>query len=136
MNEAKILQIAVAIIIDSKNRLLVVQKHSSTYYQLPGGKIETDESPQWALQRELLEELDLQITEEQIQAIGIHEAKAVNEVGMTVRGHVFQVKLRTAQAHVRPHAELKAIHWLTVDEVADFKLANLLKEFALPIWLG
>jgi len=136
MNEAQILQIAVAIIINSQNRMLIVQKQSSTYYQLPGGKIDGNEQPVEALCRELKEELDLTLSQEQINLLGIHEAKAVNEVGKTVRGYVFSVDIAESEESLNPHAELKEVYWLSEDEVPDYKLANLLREFALPVWLG
>ncbi len=135
MNEAQILQIAVAIIINSQNKMLVVQKQSSTYYQLPGGKIEVDEEAIDALCRELKEELNLPLAKEQLNLLGIHEAKAVNEVGKTVRGYVFKVDISETQQDLKPHAELKEVHWLAKEEIADFKLDNLMKEFALPHWL-
>src|SRR5690606_18330284 len=120
MNEAQILQIAVAIIINSQNRLLIVQKQSSTYYQLPGGKIDGDEQPVEALCRELKEELNVAVSQEQISLFGIHEARVVNEVGKTLRGYVSSVDIPVSEESLSPHAELKEVYWLSEDEVPDY----------------
>lgn len=57
----------VAAIIMDDDRILCVQRNHGKYdyislkYEFPGGKIETDETREQALERELLEELDLNI---------------------------------------------------------------------------
>lgn len=134
--EFRILNISVAIIINAKNKLLIVQKESSTYYQLPGGKIENGELPIEALKRELLEELDLDISNFNVRNLGTHQTQAVNEVLTNVNGHIFQIELDNVSFEILPKSELRAVHWLSVDEVSDFKLANLLKEIAIPVWFG
>ena len=136
MIEDPYLPIAVAVIISADDCLLIVQKQSSSYYQLPGGKLDGQEQPIEALKRELSEELNLTLADHQIHFAGIHEAKAVNEAGRIVQGHVFIVKLAASQEQVQAHAELREVHWLAKAEIQDYKLANLLREFALPIWLN
>ena len=48
------------------NRFLIAQrqqgKHLEHYWELPGGKLEADESPWQALRRELVEEINIEIT--------------------------------------------------------------------------
>ncbi|MDW7732463.1 MAG: (deoxy)nucleoside triphosphate pyrophosphohydrolase, partial [Methanolobus sp.] len=59
-------EVVAAIIIDD-NKILCVQRDYGKYdyislkYEFPGGKIESDETKEQALKRELLEELDLDI---------------------------------------------------------------------------
>ncbi|WP_392469482.1 NUDIX domain-containing protein [Sphingobacterium cellulitidis] len=128
--------IAVGIIINESDELLTVQKEGSSYYQLPGGKIEGEEKPVSSLIRELKEELDVELAESGCRLLGVHEAQAVNETGKTVRGYVFQCDFMKEFKAIQPHAELKEIRWVKKSEVETVKLANLLRQFALPIWLG
>ncbi len=129
------IKIAVAIIINDKNQLLTVQKFGSTYYQLPGGKIEANEKPIESLLRELQEELNLVLQEDDCQFMAVHEAQAVNEQGKTVRGFIFKINLKEEFSDLKVQAELKELLWLDKTAIEDVKLANLLKQFALPIWL-
>lgn len=128
--------ISVCIIINDQDELLTVRKQGSAYYQLPGGKIEEGERPVDSLIRELNEELDLALSEEDCKLIGVHEAQAVNEEGKTVRGYVFQSKVSQSWNELKPHAELKEVRWVNKSEIEEVPLANLLKQFALPIWVG
>ncbi|WP_156306830.1 NUDIX hydrolase [Sphingobacterium endophyticum] len=127
--------IAVGIIINDENELLTVQKNGSTYYQLPGGKIEDGEKPVDSLIRELKEELNIEYTEKDCVLHGVHEAQAVNEDGKTVRGYIFRCKYADSMKDLKPLAELNEIKWVEKDEAKNVKLANLLKQFALPIWM-
>ncbi|MCT1529760.1 NUDIX domain-containing protein [Sphingobacterium daejeonense] len=128
--------IAVGIIINDRNELLTVQKKGSLYYQLPGGKIEVDEIPIESLIRELNEELNIHFTTADCQLIGVHEAQAVNEVGKTVKGYVFKCQYSEKLENLQPLAELNEVRWVKKSETTEVKLANLLRQFALPIWMG
>jgi 8-oxo-dGTP diphosphatase len=59
MSQNKIV-IASALLLNADNDLLVVRKKKSTFYMLPGGKVESNESYKDALLRELKEELELE----------------------------------------------------------------------------
>jgi len=127
------IKIAVAIIINKKNELLTVRKFGSTYYQLPGGKIESNERPVDTLIRELEEELGLSLKEEQCSFLTVHEAQAVNEKGKTVRGFVFRCQLSDLDKVGLAQAEIEEVRWVKPEETSTVNLANLLKQIALPI---
>ncbi len=67
MNDKKHIQVAAALLFD-KGRIFATKRGDSPYpyvahkYEFPGGKIETGESGQEAVKRELKEELDLDVT--------------------------------------------------------------------------
>ena len=129
------IEIAVCIVTNDRNELLTVRKTGSTYYQLPGGKLEPQESAMVTLLRELKEELNLEFEESDFRLVKIHEADAVNERGMRVRGHVFRC-VRPIPMSLSPNAELEEVRWVGPEEADAVKLANLLRQVAIPEWLG
>ena len=60
------------LVVDSHNRVLVVRKRGTTAFMQPGGKVN-------ALQRDLLEELDVAITASDMRRLGRFVAEAANE---------------------------------------------------------
>ncbi len=66
MREGKIIPVVCAVLVDHEDRFLVVKRpHGGRLgglWEFPGGKIESAESPESALHRELKEELDLDIS--------------------------------------------------------------------------
>ena len=59
------MHVMAGVLCDAQGRVLLAQrppgKHLEGMWEFPGGKLEPGESPQYALMRELLEELDVQI---------------------------------------------------------------------------
>ena len=64
-----VVQVAIAIILNQDNEVLISLRpntvHQGGLWEFPGGKLETDESVEDALKRELLEELDISLLESQ-----------------------------------------------------------------------
>ena len=67
MNSKPMLIVVACALIDTDNRVLVTSRPDSKsmagLWEFPGGKLETGESPEAALERELKEELGITITE-------------------------------------------------------------------------
>lgn len=63
------LNIAIAFIENNEGQILITRRASNTvyggYWELPGGKVENQESPEQAIQREIFEELNLNVLEMQ-----------------------------------------------------------------------
>lgn len=127
------IHLASALITDSNNRMLTVRKKGSEYYMMAGGKIEKGEKPIQALIRELQEELAVQINEKDISLLGSHQTNAVNETNTIVSATIFHIIIN--DSHIVASSEIEEIKWLTHENFKDFKLAHLLQEFSLPIWL-
>lgn len=66
-NEFKIIYVVACALVDADNRILIAQrpqgKSMAGLWEFPGGKIETGETPEAALIRELEEELDIKTKE-------------------------------------------------------------------------
>ena len=65
MGELKVIDVTCALIIDNQNRLLAAQRSEimslPLKWELPGGKIEPNETAEECLVREIKEELDIEI---------------------------------------------------------------------------
>lgn len=131
----KTLYLASAMLVDEDNRLLTVRKKGSTFYMMPGGKIEAGETAIAALCRELQEELGLQLNLDEVEFLGIHETQAVNELSTMVQGNVFLVVIPSS-AVIEAQAEIEEICWLSKENYQRYNLAHLLSEFTLPRWLA
>ncbi|WP_437610530.1 NUDIX hydrolase [Erwinia sp. V71] len=78
MNEEKVIHIAAAVITDEPGRMLLVRKRNTTCFMQPGGKIEAGERAEKALIRELREELQIDVAEQDVTFVGQFTDTAAN----------------------------------------------------------
>jgi len=126
------LHIAAACLFDEQGRLLLVRKRNTRFFMLPGGKREPGEDALAALERELLEELELQLGADALQPLGRFQAPAANEADTWVQADIFRAALLHA---VQPAAELEELRWLDTSLPLPDDLAPLLHEQVLPALL-
>lgn len=126
--------IASAMILNSRNEILLVRKKGSTFFQLPGGKINNNETFFETLKRELIEEINLEIKETNCIFLGTHETEAVNEKNMRVIGNLFEV-IDTNTDNIQIKNEIEEMAWVNQSDYKKYKWAHLAEEFILPIWL-
>ena len=126
--------IASAMILNDKNEILLVRKQGSIFFQLPGGKIKSNETFFQTLQRELLEEINLDIKENNCIFLGNHQTEAVNEKNTIVIGNLFEV-VNTNLDKIQNQNEIEEMAWLNKSNYKNYKWAHLAEEFILPIWL-
>jgi 8-oxo-dGTP diphosphatase len=109
--------VAVGVVINSKGRVLISKRHTDSHqgglWEFPGGKVEAGESVFAALQRELLEELD----------IHIDEARALLQIkhdysDKHVLLDVWQVSAFTGVARGR---EGQPLRWVTLGELPRYR---------------
>jgi 8-oxo-dGTP diphosphatase len=126
--------LANALVTDKEGRMLAVRKKNSEYFQMVGGKIDGVEEPIETLRREFLEEINIDVLNHEVIFLGKHTTKAVNEVNTEVHANVFHVQLKSLN-DLKIASEIEELAWITKEDYPNYKLAHLLAEFSLPIWL-
>ena len=131
----KNLYLANALVTDKDGRMLAVRKKNSIYFQMVGGKIDGDEKPIQALEREFKEEINININLHKVSFLGNYSTKAVNEENTLVNAAIFHVHLNSTNK-INIDAEIEELIWVTKEDYKNYQFAHLLREFSLPIWLN
>ena len=122
----KRLEVSAAILV-YKDKILCTQRGKGKYeyisfkYEFPGGKIETGENPKEALQRELVEEMDI--------IIGINDMQFFYTVNhnypdFEITMHSFICPMETDIFNLNEHVDFK---WMNIDnlDMLDWAPADL-----------
>ncbi len=126
----KSLRVRVAALIkDKKGKILLVQqtKKNSSYWLLPGGGIEFGETAEEALQRELKEELSLQVVQSEFLLLNesIDPLKKKHLVQL-----VFQTKVKELVPTLSPKEKaISGFGYFTPKEILDMDLRPNIKKF-------
>lgn len=118
-----------ALLFDDKQRLLAVHKMGKPRNELivPGGKIETGESIEAALQRELQEELCVELVSWQHYAT--FQAKAIYEDALLIM-HTYFVEISGVPI---ANQEIDAFVWLDKHfDQSEYRFASILGQQLLP----
>ena len=117
-----VVQVAVAIIVNQDNEVLISLRPNSSHqgglWEFPGGKLEVGESVEDTLKRELLEELNIDLLESQSFKIIQHQY-----ADKTVQLNIYIVSSFRGEAK---GAEGQLIEWKAIDQLnpLDFPAAN------------
>ena len=130
----KHIYIASAVILNTKNELLLVRKKGSQYFQLTGGKIDPTDNEIQTVIREIKEEIGLSITMSELTYLGEHETHAVNEAETIVHGSIFIVKVENDFIPIIAN-EIEEYIWLNNNNYTQYTWAHLAEEFVQPWWL-
>lgn len=123
----KTITVAAAVILNEQNQLLLVRKQNTEAFMQVGGKLESNEAPEIAIQREILEEIACE--SEIKQFIGRFETAAANEPDHLLVSYVYEVKLKQTP---RIAAEIAEMKWIDLDDQTTV-LAPLTKEVVI-LW--
>ena len=114
--------IVTAAIISHAGRVLVTQRPPEArhggLWEFPGGKLEANETPATALQRELREELDLPITVDEIFAVLHHRDDWGAVLILAYRGTPLHLRVRNLQVADHrwlPPEDLSSLPFLPAD---------------------
>ncbi|OBC15805.1 DNA mismatch repair protein MutT [Mycobacterium sp. 852013-50091_SCH5140682] len=125
-----VLHIVAAVVLDERNRVLVVRKRGTSKFMQPGGKIEHGEEPLQALAREVAEELGTGFDLTTVRPLGTHHAVAANEPGHVVDAQLYLVSL---QGEPHPAAEIEEMAWIDPHAPGDIELAPLTEHTVLAL---
>jgi len=124
------IEVAVALVFDDSDRVLLVRKRGTEHFQLPGGKIEKGETPAAAACREVKEETKLDLEKESLLYLGGASGRAMVEHEATVHAQVFAGR-KTGKASAS--AEIEELRWHDLGAPDEPDFAHLLKECTLPM---
>jgi 8-oxo-dGTP diphosphatase len=118
--QRKIIDVTCALIIDDQNRVFAAQRSSimslPLKWELPGGKIEFNETAEQCLIREIYEELNIGIDIIESLASNIHDYQSI-----TIKLIPFICKHIKGEIALKEHANFK---WLDKDELLDLDWAD------------
>ena len=110
----------VAAVIKKDNKYLIAQrnrnKHFAFYWEFPGGKVDQGETFEIALQREIKEELSIDIKIYKKVSSQIHKDDKIN-----VKVHYFLCEHSTGKIILSEHEDLK---WVTKRELSSYRMAT------------
>lgn len=110
-------------------QFLVERSKGKEIFIAPGGSIEPGETPEQALVRELMEEFQVTVKEEDLEEFGTFYAQAAGQEDKRVRMDVFLVK--KWQGEPTPDNEVEEIRWINSNPGA-IALGSIFEHEVLP----
>lgn len=116
-----------------EGRLLVARSHGQDVFQIPGGKVEdTDADDIAALEREIREELGVEIDRASATFIGLFSAVAAGRVGVTVTVKLFEARF---SGEPRPQGEIDELAWLDLATPGRMSVSSVVQDRIAPFLL-
>jgi 8-oxo-dGTP diphosphatase len=128
MNSQDIYKASGIIVVDRK--VLVERSKGKEYFIHPGGKIESGETPVQAVIRELKEEFQIDVNQEDLELFDKNSAPAANSPEVNVHMEVFLVK--KWRGEIKPDSEVEEIRWLTSEIPSDIKIGSIMEHETIP----
>jgi 8-oxo-dGTP pyrophosphatase MutT (NUDIX family) len=117
------------IIIENK-KLLLTKSKGKDVYVAPGGKLEANETPKGSLVRELKEELNLDIAENDLEEFGDFYANAAGNEDRLLRMDVFVVKKYSGKIEVG--REVEEIAWVDSNIPKGMLVGSIFEHEVIP----
>ena len=121
----------VCLVEEKENQILLVQVRNRDKYYFPGGKIDEGESLVEALQRELKEELRLELAKDELEFIGTIVGEAYPQPNMLTELNGFKVNRAIDWSKVETDHEITDMKWFDINDSENIAPAvnTWIKEF-------
>lgn len=129
MTETMYIHKAAGIIIQDR-KLLVERSIGKELFIAPGGKIEEGETPKQALVRELMEEFQIEVDEEDLTEFGTFRAVAAGQTDKIVEMEVFIVE--RWQGEPTADNEVEEIRWITSRPEEGIAIGSIFEHEVIP----
>lgn len=120
---------AAGIIIRDK-KLLVERSEGKDFFIAPGGSIEEGETPKQALVRELMEEFQIVVRENDLVEFDTFRAQAAGQEHRIVKMEVFVVN--SWEGEPTPDNEVEEIRWITSAPEKGVKIGSIFEHEVIP----
>jgi mutator protein MutT len=119
-------------IIVQDRKILVSRSKGKSYFIAPGGKLETEETPERALARELQEEQGIVVREQDLSFFGTFSAIAHGHEAekLQIQMDVFIVK--SYDGVLVPQSEIEENRWITSQDVGHVELGSIFAYEVIP----
>ena len=117
------------IIIKDGTLLVLRSKGKDTFYA-PGGKLDSGETPEQALCRELQEEVSIVVAEDALTLFGRFEPPAHDKAGITLVMDVFFVNDYSGE--VVASNEIEECQWVDSSNVDDIAISTIFRNEVFP----
>lgn len=112
-------------------KLLVERSKGKKFFISPGGSVEIGETPRQTLIRELKEEFQIKITEDDLEEFGVFYAQAVDQVSTKIiKMEVFMVKNWVGE--INPDSEVEEIAWIDSHIPEGMKVGSIFEHQVIP----
>jgi 8-oxo-dGTP diphosphatase len=129
MNKSQDIYKASGIILRDR-KVLVERSKGKAYFIHPGGKLESNETAEQAVIRELKEEFQIDVREENLELFGNVSAPAANTPEVDVHMTIFMVK--KWRGEIKPDSEVEGIRWLNSTLPKDIKIGSIMEHETIP----
>ncbi len=117
-------------VIVSQRKLLVTRGRGKEHFIAPGGKLEPGETARQALVRELQEELQIEVREEDLTEFGKFRHVAAGKENTFVNMEVFTVKEWSGE--IVASREVEEVGWITSGDLERLKVGSIFASEVVP----
>lgn len=118
-------------VIIQDHKLLVTREKGKDVFIAPGGKLQAGETSQAAVARELNEELNITVKEDNLKVMDTFYAEAATSPGKLLRMDVYEVTIW--EGELVPSAEIEEMAWVTSDNPNKLPLGSIFEHDVIPL---
>lgn len=109
---------------------LVTRSFGKDVFVAPGGKLENNETPAQALEREMTEEVNVRIDVDTLEHLGAFYAEAAGKAGVKLQMDVYLVNSLVGKP--TPSSEIEEIKWVNT-QTKGIKIGSIFEHDVMPL---